>query len=172
MGPISVGKSSVSRELANRTGKKLVVMDDERKKIYNQIGFSLEKCEEKYKTYGIMGWYQYQKPFELYSVKTILNENNDAIIDFGGGQSVYDNEEQVREFINIMKPQKYSFLLMPYDDPDESLRLLSERTEKDDVILNRVFVNSKTSKQAAKYTIYTGTKTVNEIADEILNIIS
>ena len=168
MGPIGVGKTSVSKELAKITGKKLVEMEEEKKRIYAQIGFSLEKCEEKYEKYGIMGWYQYQKPFELYSVKILLEENSDAIIDFGGGQSVYDNEEQVREFLSLMKLQKYSFLLMPYEDADMSLKLLSTRNEKDDTNLNRLFINSVTSKQAAKHIIYTGNRTISEIVDEIL----
>ncbi len=168
MGPIGVGKTSVCKELARRTGKKLVEMKEEKRRIYEQIGFSLEKCEEKYEKYGIMGWYQYQKPFELYSVKKLLEENDDAIIDFGGGQSVYDNEEQVKEFLSIVKSQKYSFLLMPYEDVDLSLKLLSERNEDDDIDLNRIFINSLTSRQAAKHIIYTGEKTICEIVDEIL----
>lgn len=172
MGPIGVGKTSVSKELAKRTGKKLIEMEEEKKRIYTHIGFSLKKCEEKYEKYGIMGWYQYQKPFELYSVKVLLEENNDAIIDFGGGQSVYDNEEQVKEFLNIMKIQKHSFLLMPYEDEDMSLKLLSTRYEEDDTELNRVFINSKTSRQAAKHIIYTGQKTISEIVNEILKNIN
>lgn len=168
MGPIGVGKTSVSKELAKRTGRKLIEMDEEKKRIYSQIGFSLEKCEEKYEKYGIMGWYQYQKPFELYSVKMLLGENDNAVIDFGGGQSVYDNEEQVKEFLSIVKSQKYSFLLMPYEDVDMSLKLLSTRNEDDDTDLNRIFINSITSRQAAKHIIYTGEKTISDIVDEIL----
>ncbi len=172
MGPIGVGKTSVGRELALRTGKRFVEMDEEKKRIYEQIGFSLQKCEEKYKKYGIIGWYQYQKPFELYSVKIVLEENDDAIVDFGGGHSVYDNEAQTREFLGLMRLQKHSFLLMPYEDVEKSLELLSKRNEKDDTELNRIFINSATSRQAAKHIIYIGEKTILEIVDEILKYIN
>lgn len=171
MGPIAVGKSSVAQELARELGRSRVELDEERERIYSQSDFSAEEMENHYSSEGIVGWYNYQKPYELLSVAVVLAENSNAVIDFGGGQSVYDDEKQAEEFLRLMEPVENSFLLMPYVDTEASIALLRARIGRDEATLNKIFVPSKTSRLAAKHIIYTERKTVKEIVTEIIPLV-
>ena len=171
MGPIGVGKSTIAKIIAERTGKPFVDLDEQRSRFYAETDYSDKKAERRYLLKGIQGWYRYQKPYELYSVRRILEESRDSIIAFGGGQSVYEDEEQQAEFYKLMAPVEHSFLLLPFPDVDASLKLLSQRIEKDELKLNRIFIYSETSRSAAKHIIYTGEKTPNQVADEIMGIL-
>lgn len=172
MGPIGVGKSSVAQELAKQLCLPRIGLDEQRKRIYKQTSFSSEELERQYSLNGIMRWYIYQKPYELLSVGVILSEYSNTVIDFGGGQSVYDDDEkQATEFLHLMEPVKNSILLMPYKDADKSISFLSKRINKDELKLNEIFVRSETSKLAAKHIIYTEMKTIKQIVDEIRSFI-
>lgn len=171
MGPIGVGKSSVAQELAKQLCLPRIELDEQRTRIYKQTNFSVDEAERQYSLNGIRGWYTYQKPYELLSVDVILSEYSNTVIDFGGGQSVYDDEKQITEFLRLMESVKNSFLLMPYKDVDKSLSLLSKRINEDELKLNEIFVRSETNKLAAKHIIYTEMKTIKQIVDEILSFI-
>ncbi len=171
MGPIGVGKSTIAGIVANRTGKAFIDLDEQRSRFYAETDYSNEKAERRYLLKGIRGWYQYQKPYELYSVRRILEEAMDSVIAFGGGQSDYTDKDQKNEFHRLMTPVKDSFLLIPFPDAEASLVLLSRRIGKDEMKLNRIFVRSESSRIAAKHIVYTGEKTVDEVAEEIMRII-
>lgn len=171
MGPIGVGKSAVATELSKRLGVPRVELDEERERIYAKTGFSPEEAERRYARHGIMGWYAYQKPYELMSVRQILEECTGAVIDFGGGQSVYEEEDQIAEFLRLMAPIKNSFLLMPYEDAKKSIALLRKRTNRAEAKMNELFVRARSGRLAARHIIYTETKTVAQIADKIMPLL-
>lgn len=173
-GPVHVGKSTVCLELARRTGRSVVHIDAERPRLYPQIGYSDEECRRYMEEYEIDGWCLYQKPFELYAVKTVLAEHQEAIIDFGGGQCHYTGllEEQ---FLQLLESEPNVFQLLPYADPEKSASFLSERCKGFDNggrfdydRLNWTLITSECARQAAKFVIYTEEKTPEEIVDEIL----
>ena len=171
MGPIGVGKSTIGQILAERTGKAFIDLDEQRSRFYAETDYSNEKAERLYLLKGIRGWYRYQKPYELYSVRRILEEAKDSIIAFGGGQSDYEDEAQKNEFYGLMAPVAHSFLLLPFPDANASLKLLSGRIGKDEKKLNRRFICSETSRSVAKHIIYTGEKTPGQIADEMMGFL-
>lgn len=171
LGPIHVGKTSVSKVLAKRTGKKLIEMDKKRKKLYKEAGYFEKESRKAYKAGGIMEWYQYQKPFELYAVKRILEESKNSVIDFGGGQSVYYDAGQIEEFLKAVEREPFIFLLLPSPDVEESVKLLGKRTSNNEKEINNIFIRSHSSRAAAKYIIYTKAKSVKEIAEEILSCV-
>jgi shikimate kinase len=171
MGPIGVGKGTVAKIIAERTGKAYIDLDEQRARLYAETDYSDDKAEQQYLLQGIRGWYRYQKPYELYSVKRILEESRNSVIAFGGGQSVYEDEDRKREFLQMMAPVAYSFLLLPYPDLEASLALLSQRIGEDEMTLNRLLVGSETSLEAAKHVLFVGEKTPDEIADEMMGIL-
>lgn len=116
MRSIGVGISTVARIVGERTGKAFVDLDEQRSRFYAGTDYSNEKDERLYLQKGIRGWYRYQKHFELYSVRRILEEARESIIAFGGGQSDYDDEDQKNEFYRLMTPLENSFLLLPFPD--------------------------------------------------------
>ncbi len=172
IGPIRTGKSTICKELSEKLKKTHVDMDEQRQLMYPEMGYSEEIAEKEYDLNGIKGWYLYQKPFELKAVKTIISNNNNAVIEFGGGQSVYEDENQVKEFIQLMQKEKHVFLLMPCNDNQKSIEILDKRIgdEEAEKILNRIFINSFTNKKVAKYIVYTNGKTPNETIEEIISI--
>ncbi len=173
IGPIRSGKSTICKKLAEKLQKNHVDMDEERADLYPKMGYSDEDAETEYDLKGIKGWYEYQKPFELNSVKIIVSSNDNAVIEFGGGQSVYEDDKQAREFIGLMNEQKYVVLLLPCDDNEKSLEILDKRIgdEEAEKILNRIFIDSYTNKAVAKFTVYTEGKTPDETIDEIISML-
>lgn len=171
IGPIGVGKSTVAPEVARRTSKKHIDMDALRGQIYALTDFSEELAEKAYDKGGIIGWHDYQKPFELFAVKTLLEQYTNAVIEFGGGQSVYTDATQADVFLSLVKDEPFVILMLPCEDSERSKKVLSKRARnKGERILNDIFITSETNKNAAKYVVYTDGKTPEETIDEIVGI--
>lgn len=171
IGPIGVGKSTVAPEVARRTQKKHVNMDELRGQIYALTDFSGELAEKAYDQGGIIGWHDYQKPFELFAVKMLLKQHKNAVIEFGGGQSVYTDAAQADTFLSLIRDEPFVILMLPCEDSARSAKILGERVRDiGEKILNDIFITSETSKNAAKYVVYTDGKTPQETIDEIVGI--
>ncbi len=172
IGPIRSGKSTICKKLSEKLQMTHFDMDEQREYLYPEMGYSNEIAEAEFDLKGIEGWYLYQKDFELNAVKIALSKNNNAVIEFGGGQSVYEEKSRVEEFINLMSEEEYVFLLLPCADIQKSLEILDKRIGDEDAekILNRKFINSYTNKQVARFTIYTEGKTPEETIEEIISL--
>lgn len=171
IGPIGVGKSTVAPEVARRTGKKHIDMDELREEIYALTDFSKKLLKKAYSKGGIVGWHDYQKPFELFAVQTLLEQNTNAVIEFGGGQSVYTDETQAATFLNLIKDEPFVILMLPCENSVRSAKILGDRARNiDEKILNDIFITSETNKKAAKYVVYTEGKTPEETISEIVKI--
>ena len=171
IGPIGVGKSTVAPEVARRTGKKHIDMDALREQIYVLTDFSEELAEKAYDKGGIIGWHDYQKPFELFAVKTLLEQHSNAVIEFGGGQSVYTDATQADTFLSLIKDEPFVILMLPCEDLTRSTKILGDRARNiEEKILNDIFITAETNKNAAKYVVYTDGKTPRETINEIVGI--
>ena len=171
IGPIGVGKSTVAPEVARRTGKIHIDMDTLRGQIYALTDFSEELAEKAYDNGGIIGWHDYQKPFELFAVKTLLEQHRNSVIEFGGGQSVYTDANQADTFLRLVKDESFVILMLPCEDITRSTKILGARARNvEEKILNDIFISSETNKKAAKYVVYTDGKTPRETIDEIVGI--
>jgi len=163
IGPVGSGKSM---------GLPRHSMDEIRWKYYDEIGYDWGIAKESHIKGGFWGLYRYWKPFEAYAVKRLLEDFRDCVFDFGGGNSVYDDDglfEQVRE---LLAPYAHVVLLLPSPDPDESLQILESRgiySADEQREVNEHFVRHHSNYDLAKYIAYTKDKTPEETCDEILN---
>lgn len=97
------------------------------------------------------------------------------ILAFGGGHSVYENEELFDKVYNILKNYKHIFLLLPSKNNEISLEILNKRLlkltdNKDAFELNEYLINHKSNEKLAKHIIYTQNKTIEEVAEEVISI--
>ena len=166
-GPCGAGKTTVGRILSNIMGFGFVDLDSIREEIYAETDYSSEEADRLYREHGVMGWYSYEKPYEFFSVKYVLSHYYNAVIAFGGGQSVYDGTEWEQPFIRLMRSEKNVFMLSPSSNETEALSVLDKRIEEDERILNRIFIQSRTSRAVSRQ-IITGSKNPNDIALTIL----
>lgn len=169
IGPIGVGKSTVGQVLSKKLNIPQCSLDFVRFKYYDEIGYSSLKERLLWKFKGFIGVYKYWKPFEAYSVERVLNDYPDHIIDFGGGQSVYEDDNLFMKVQKLLKPYKNIFLLLPTEDKEKSFNILQSRQNCD---INRHFIEHKSNYELAKHIIYTEGKTPDMVADEIIKNIS
>ena len=172
IGPVGSGKSTIATLLSKRLGLPRHSMDEIRWKYYDEIGYDWGTAKESHIKEGFWGLYHYWKPFEAYAVKRLLEDFRDCVFDFGGGNSVYEDDglfEQVRE---LLAPYAHVILLLPSPDTDESLQILNTRgniASDDQREVNEHFVRHHSNYDLAKYIVYTKGKTPEETCDEILN---
>ena len=170
---MGVGKSHISKLLAQKLGLQHVWVDALRFGYYEQIGYNYEEAERLREEKGLLhGLYQYWKPFELYAVERILAEYENCIFDFGAGHSVQEGErfEKLRvllaDFPNV-------FFLLPSQDAQESVCFLMARKDiaeddEDGKQRLRYFITHPSNFALAKQIIYVKDKTEEEICSEII----
>ena len=157
IGPSGAGKSTLAEKLSDflempRKSIDSVVFEDRKRGIIDKFSNM-----EKYNAYMIKREIEKAESFDI-----------PWIVDFGGGQTVYDNKE-IFEFVKKqMKKFKNVILLLPSKDIDESLKILNKRS-KGDIRDNRNFIISPCNKELATKVIYENKRIPNEIANEVLD---
>jgi shikimate kinase len=174
IGPIGAGKSTLGKLLAEKLGLPQRPMDVLRWDYYREIGYD-EDLENQFREKGDRaGLYDYWKPFEAHAVERLLSESRNCVIDFGAGHSVYDDPEKFERIRRILEPYANVVLLLPSPDPEESARILRERTgtkppeNPDEIDFVKYFANHRSNRALAKHIVYTAGKTPEETRDEII----
>jgi shikimate kinase len=172
IGPVGSGKSTIAALLSKRLGLPRRSMDEVRWKYYDEISYDWGTAKESHIQGGFWGLYHYWKPFEAYAVKRLLENFRDCIFDFGGGNSVYEDDglfEQVRE---LLAPYANVILLLPSPDLDKSVQILNTDdniTSDEQREVNEHFIRHHSNYDLAKFIVYTEGKTPEETCEEILN---
>ncbi len=171
IGPSGAGKSTLAVLLSRKLGLPYHSMDEVRWKYYDEIGYDRGVARERDAREGFWGLYHYWKPFEAYAVQRMLEDFRDCIFDFGGGNSIYEDDglfEQVRE---LLAPYAHVILLLPSPDLEESLKILNDRdniSSDEQREVNEHFVRHHSNYDLAKHIVYTQGKTPEETCDEII----
>ncbi len=180
IGPMCAGKSTIAELLAEKLGLLHYVVDDDRWKYYNEIGYDEAVASQIAKSdQGMLGLLRYWKPFEAHAVERVLADHPDCVIDFGAGHSVYEDEELFSRVQRALTPYPNVILLLPSPDLEESVEILNARFgqlllreigETDSRLLgvNEHFVKHPSNYKLAKMVIYTDDKTPDETCTEIL----
>jgi hypothetical protein len=182
IGPMSAGKSTVAKLLAEKLHLPNYSIDDVRWNYYKEAGYDEAVASQIAKSeQGMMGLLRYWKPFEVHAVERILadNERTSCVIDFGAGHSVHEDAELFSRVQRALAPYPNVILLLPSPDLDESVRILNERfgqlllEEVGEVDLrlfgvNEHFVKHPSNHMLAKTVIFTNDKAPDETCAEIL----
>jgi shikimate kinase len=174
IGPIGSGKTTVAELLFVNTMLPHRSMDLLRWKYFEEIGYDRHIANEKFNETGFWGLYNYWKPFEAHAVKRLLEDFTECIFDFGGSQSVYEDDVLFEQVCGLLEPYPHIVLLMPTPDKDESIRILHDRNDyvsDDQFAVNEHFIRHHSNYDLAKHIVYTDGKTPEETSDEVLQLV-
>lgn len=136
IGPMNAGKSTISKKISKKLNKNLIILDEIRWKKYAEYGFDHRKENEIGNEKGFLGVYEYWKQFEIKLVTDVLFNNENCIVDFGGGHSVYTNEKYLEELEEVKEDNKFILLM-----PDSMHEKVSKYDKKIEEVLE--FINNK-----------------------------
>jgi shikimate kinase len=174
IGPISTGKSTLGKLLAQKLGIPQCSMDDVRLDYYKEINYDEELAKQIRAKVGLQGIYRYWKPFEAYAVERVLSEYSNCVIDFGAGHSIYEDDQLFKRVQQVLEPYINVVLILPSPDLEESIQILNERNGgivSNGFDLNEHFLKHHSNYDLAKFFVYTKGKLPEETRDEILKIV-
>ena len=171
IGPIGSGKTTIAELLYSRTMLPHRSMDLLRWDYFEEIGYDRHIANETFHREGFWGLYRYWKPFEAHAVKRLLEDFKECVFDFGGSQSVYEDNELFEQVRGLLEPYPHVVLLMPTSDKDESIRILHARNtyvSDDQWAVNEHFIRHHSNYDLAKHIVYTEGKTPEDTSAEVL----
>ena len=171
IGPIGSGKSTIAELISMKTGLPRRSMDELRWKYYDEMDYDRDLARYYFDKEGCWGIYRYWKPFEAYAVQRLLSDYDQCVIDFGAGNTVYEDDILFNQVCQVLRSYPYVVLLLPSPNPEESIQILNARTAyvpagQDSI--NEYLIRHRSNYKLAKLTIYTKDKTPEETCDEIL----
>jgi len=179
IGPMGVGKTTVSKRLSEKLNIKHIHFDEIRYEYYKEIGYCKETSQKLRSEKGFFrGDYHYLKPFAFYAVKKILNTFSNCVFDFGAYCSVYEDEVMFSEIREVLSDFKNVILLLPSENREESIEILTKiykpeaENDPDSVDFITHTIEQRSNYDLAKHIVYVKDKSPDEIADEILGYIS
>ncbi len=170
IGPEGTGKSTIGKLLSQKLNLPQASMDEIRWEYYKEIGWDADTQKQIRDRLGFAGVYRYWKRFLIHSLERLLSEHSNCVIDFGAGNSVYENDADFARASELLSPYKNVVLLLPSRDLDESVDILKQRNQLtiNGVEINRFFMTHPSNHQLAKQVFYTKGKTSEEIKEEII----
>jgi len=170
IGPVGIGKSTVSALLSQRLGLPKISMDDLIFGYMAEVGFSESHWKEIMEKQGKPGAYRYLKVFGSHGVTRLLESHEDCIFDFGGGGVMGEFPDEFARMQAALKPFPNVILLLPTEDKAESLQFLYDRMKiKPDgwTILEHLIFHPS-HELLAKQIVYTKGKKPEQVCEEIL----
>lgn len=173
MGPEGTGKTTIGKILSHHFRIDQYTLDRHRDELYSEMGYDSAYAAKVFEEDGTWALYAYWKPFEAFAVKKVLRELDNCVIDFGAGHSVFEEESILDEIEQAMEPFKNVVLLLPSEDVEESLDILSARRGYDDETraLNRHFLEHPSNRRLAKHVVLTKDKTEDSVANEVIQLV-
>ena len=171
LGPMGAGKITIGWTACGHAGHAQAGNGRAPLKYYEEIGYSDEGASRRHWEGGIEAVLRYGKPFEAYDVERLLVDRPLAVIAFGAGHSVFEDETLFERVRVALEPFPNVVLLLPSPDIEESLRILAER-EPGGAEMNEHFLQHPSNVTLAKLTVYTKDKTPEDTRDEILRLIT
>ncbi len=174
IGPFGAGKSTIGKLLAERLGRPQRSLDDLRWGYYKEIGFDMAEQQAAGERDGFLGVYRYWKQFEAHGVKRVLEEHPGAVIDFGAGHSVQEDDAKFARVEELLAPLPNVVLLLPTPDPAESVAILAERKalKVGGIPLVEYMVTHPGYRQLATHTLYTDGRTPEETSNAIAALVN
>jgi shikimate kinase len=179
IGPILAGKSTVARLLSQKLGIRHYVLDDLRWKYYQEIGYDSAYAEQlRQSEEGFPALYRYSKPFEAYAVERVLSDVSNGVIDFGGGNSVYEDPQLFERVQKALAPYQNVIMIFPCPNLDEAVQVIHARLYQLQAAGSEIdpkgfyifehFTRHPSNWRLAKQVVYTQGKTPEETCAEVL----
>lgn len=174
IGPMGVGKTTISEALAKHYGLPLVDLDELRKEYYAKMPeYSRAKSRAIFESGGDL--HAYFEPFETQQVEMLLELDKPAVFDFGGGHTV-KSEGYFKRICEAFQSYENVVLLTISPNHEETIRELyfdhREGIETQHLkhynAMNRKFVESGCNEKLAKHVVYRTGKTVEQTLAEII----
>ncbi len=175
IGPKLTGKTTIGCMLADALGLRQVSLDNLGSKYFAQTDYDREKAAKIFRDEGIFGSLRYRQPYDAYLIESVLRDEHQCVIDFGGGHSVYEDETQFGRVQTALAPYPNVFLILPSPDEDESINILTRRFEADlasEKQLHHLLITHPAYQEFAKKTVYTHDKTMEQISTEAVSLLS
>lgn len=174
IGPMGVGKTTISEALAKHYGMPLIDVDGLRKEYYAKMpGYSRDEMHAIHVSGGNL--HAYFEPFETQQVEMLLELDEPAVFDFGGGHTV-KSEGYFKRICAAFQPYENVVLLTISPDQEETIRDLhfahregieTQHLEQYNA-MNRKFVESGCNEKLAKRVVYRKDKTIEQTLAEII----
>ncbi|MBR3511748.1 MAG: hypothetical protein IKN74_02175 [Clostridia bacterium] len=159
IGPSGAGKSSVAEELS---------------KITRMPRLCLDGIANRERSNGFRNRFRSSQEYNAFMIRRAIDDakrhGTPGIVDFGAGHSIYNDPKIFADVKKMMADFKNVVLLLPSADPNESLRIMNERSTGD-TRDNKYFLNSPCNRELATMTIYGNGRSPREIAESILKYI-
>lgn len=177
IGPPHVGKSRVCNSLSEKTNMPAITLASSRDKYYNELNYDKEYANKLKREQGELARYEYSKPFEAYHVlKFLPTIDKPSIIKFEATQTVYEDQESFKQVYNEIKQFKNIILLLPDIDmlgSWQTINNLSKAPSSSDLSkLNWHLISSNCNTNLATHIVYCCGRSVDLIADEILEYVN
>lgn len=172
LGPVAVGKTTTARLISKKIHKPVISLDDLRFDYYKEIGYDHNHMKELHEKAGIMAIFQYGKIFDAYSIERILEDHQNCIFDFGGGNIVSGYDFDLNRIKKALEPYENVVFLVPGKDNKETLKFIYERRDikPGDRELIEYLVYNHSNYEVAKHMVFVKDKTSEEVCDEVLSI--
>ncbi len=172
LGPVAVGKTTTAKLISAKIKKPVISMDDLRFDYYKEIGYNHNHMKELHEKAGIMAIFQYAKIFDAYSIERILEDHQNCIFDFGGGNIVSGYDFDLNRIKKALEPFENVVFLVPGKDNEETLKFIYNRREikSSDKELIKYLVYNHSNYEVAKHTVFVKDKTPEKVCDEIISI--
>jgi hypothetical protein len=174
IGPPMAGKSTLAKLTAEELRLPLFSLDELRFQYMKEIGYDKDLDDEIRAKGGFLARALYWQLFGAYTVERFLAENEGGVLDFGGGHTVFDNDEANERIKRALSPYPNIFLILPAPDIKKSHSILSERLAREPVELNfdfiAYFLQHPANYEIAKHTIYTNGRSAIECKDLIIDL--
>lgn len=177
IGPMGVGKTSVSKKLAETLDLEYVDVDELRWEYFSaQPDFDNDVVKGLYQSGDTAGAFHYMKPFEARFVEHIVKKHSAAVFDFGAGYTVYEDNALFLRVKACLSPYRHVVFLRYSPDTQESLDALqtrhAEAPETLYALLNQQFIESPCNGILATHVVDTKDKTVEEVVQEVVEKIN
>ncbi|MGE0632482.1 MAG: shikimate kinase [Pseudobdellovibrionaceae bacterium] len=170
IGPPTVGKTTVSKLLAEKMGLPCVSMDDILFSYFKEVGFDEDHWKLIAEKLGRPAAYRYLKVFGSYGVRRILESHKNCVFDFGGGGVTGEFPDEFAAMKSLLGNFKNVVFLIPTPDKKESLQYLYNRlgiTPSGWTLLEH-FIYHHAHDELANHVIYVKDKSPEQICDEVL----
>jgi shikimate kinase len=174
IGPPTIGKTTVSKLLAEKLNIPRISMDDLLFTYFKEVGFDENHWKLIAEKLGRPAAYRYLKVFGSYGVKRMLESHQNCVFDFGGGGVTGEFPDEYSAMKASLNDFKNVVFLIPTPDKKESLQYLYKRLNINPpgwTILEHIIFH-QAHEDFAKHTIYVKDKSPMQICDEILKVTS